>query len=116
MATWRSGSPRRGARTCWGFGSSKPKRAKFLAAGDDGDQRSRGVNDILVAIVDGLKGFPEAINAVFAETQIQTCIVHLIRNSLDFCSWKDRKPVAQEPQDRLSCRRCPSRRRGAAGI
>jgi putative transposase len=58
--------------------------------------KSRGVNDILIAIVDGLKGFPEAINAVFPETQIQTCIVHLIRNSLDFCSWKDRKPVAQE--------------------
>ena len=48
--------------------------------------KSRGVNDILIAIVDGLKGFPEAINAVFGETQIQTCIVHLIRNSLDFCS------------------------------
>jgi putative transposase len=58
--------------------------------------KNRGANDILIAIVDGLKGFPEAINAVFAETQIQTCIVHLIRNSLDFCSWKDRKPVAQE--------------------
>ncbi len=58
--------------------------------------KSRGVNDILIAIVDGLKGFPESINAVFPETQIQTCIVHLIRNSLDFCSWKDRKPVAQE--------------------
>ena len=43
-----------------------------------------------------LKGFPEAINSVFPETQIQTCIVHLIRNSLDFCSWKDRKPVAKE--------------------
>jgi len=48
--------------------------------------KNRGVNDILIAIVDGLKGFPEAINAVFTETQIQTCIVHLIRNSLDFCS------------------------------
>ena len=58
--------------------------------------KNRGVNDILIAIVDGLKGFPEAINAVFPETQIQTCIVHLIRNSLGFCSWKDRKPVAQE--------------------
>ena len=58
--------------------------------------KNRGVNDILIAIVDGLKGFPEAINAVFPETQIQTCIVHLIRNSLDFCSWKERKPVAQE--------------------
>jgi putative transposase len=58
--------------------------------------KNRGVNDILIAVVDGLKGFPEAINSVFPETQIQTCIVHLIRNSLDFCSWKDRKPVAQE--------------------
>jgi putative transposase len=58
--------------------------------------KSRGVNDILIAVVDGLRGFPEAINAVFAETQIQTCIVHLIRNSLDFCSWKERKAVAQE--------------------
>jgi putative transposase len=58
--------------------------------------KNRGVNDILIAIIDGLKGFPEAINAVFPETQIQTCIVHLIRNSLGFCSWKDRKPVAKE--------------------
>ena len=58
--------------------------------------KSLGVNDILIAVVDGLKGFPEAINSVFSETQFQTCIVHLIRNSLDFCSWKDRKPVAQE--------------------
>jgi hypothetical protein len=48
------------------------------------------------ACADGLKGFPEAINSVFPQTQIQTCIVHLIRNSLDFCSWKDRKPVAKE--------------------
>ncbi len=58
--------------------------------------KNRGVNDILIAIIDGLKGFPEAINSVFPETQIQTCIVHLIRNSLDFCSWKDRKPIAKE--------------------
>lgn len=56
--------------------------------------KQRGVEDILIAIVDGLKGFPEAINAVFAQTQVQTCIVHLIRNSLDFVSWKDRKAVA----------------------
>jgi hypothetical protein len=52
--------------------------------------------DILIAIRDGLKGFPQAINAVFAETQIQTYIVHRIRNSLDFYSWKDRKPAAKE--------------------
>src|SRR6202521_359094 len=53
----------------------------------------RGVNDILIAVVDGLKGFPEAIGAVFPETMVQTCIVHLIRSSLQFVSWKDRKSV-----------------------
>ena len=57
--------------------------------------KTRGLEDILIAIVDGLKGFPEAINAVFPQTQVQTCIVHLIRNSLDFVSWKDRKAVVQ---------------------
>ncbi len=56
--------------------------------------KNRGVEDILIAVVDGLKGFPEAITAVFPQTQVQTCIVHLIRNSLDFVSYKDRKPVA----------------------
>ncbi|MGH6951477.1 MAG: IS256 family transposase [Vitreimonas sp.] len=56
--------------------------------------KTRGVEDILIAIVDGLKGFPDAITAVFPQTQVQTCIVHLIRNSLDFVSWKDRKAVA----------------------
>ena len=58
------------------------------------DLKIRGVQDILIAVVDGLKGFPEAINAVFPETTVQTCIVHLIRNSLDFASWKDRRQVA----------------------
>jgi putative transposase len=56
--------------------------------------RSRGVADILIAVVDGLKGFPEAINAVFPKTVVQTCIVHLIRNSMSFASWKDRKAIA----------------------
>jgi putative transposase len=56
--------------------------------------KNRGVNDILIAVVDGLKGFPDAISAVFPETQIQTCIVHLLRNSMDYAGWKDRKPVA----------------------
>jgi putative transposase len=55
--------------------------------------KNRGIADILVAVVDGLKGFPEAITAVFPNTVVQTCIVHLIRHSLDFVSWKDRKPV-----------------------
>jgi putative transposase len=57
------------------------------------DLKTRGLGDILVAVVDGLKGFPEAIGAVFPETIVQTCIVHLIRNSLAFVSWKDRKTI-----------------------
>ena len=56
--------------------------------------KSRGVEDILIAVVDGLKGFPEAIAAVFPRTQVQACIVHLIRNSLDLVSYKDRRAVA----------------------
>lgn len=56
--------------------------------------RNRGVQDILIAVVDGLKGFPEAITAAFPETMVQTCVVHLVRHSLNFCSWKDRKAVA----------------------
>jgi putative transposase len=55
--------------------------------------KSRGVADVLIAVVDGLKGFPEAITAVFPDTIVQTCIVHLIRHSLTFVSWKDRKLV-----------------------
>ena len=56
--------------------------------------RNRGVDDILLAVVDGLKGFPDAILAVFPDAMVQTCIVHLLRHSLDFVSYKDRKPVA----------------------
>jgi len=58
--------------------------------------KNRGVEDILIAIVDGLKGFPEAITAVFPQAVVQTCIVHLIRNSMDFASWKDRRAVSVE--------------------
>lgn len=57
------------------------------------DLKTRGLGDILIAVVDGLKGFPEAIGTVFPETVVQTCIVHLIRNSLAFVSWKDRKRI-----------------------
>ena len=55
--------------------------------------KARGVNDVLIAVVDGLKGFPEAITSVYPQTIVQTCIVHLIRNSLAFVSWKDRKAI-----------------------
>ena len=57
------------------------------------DLKTCGVADILIAVVDGLKGFPEAITTVFPETTVQTCIVHLIRSSLAFVSWKDRKRI-----------------------
>lgn len=52
------------------------------------------MQDILIAVVDGLKGFPEAINTVFPATTVQTCIVHPIRNSMEFARRKDRKQVA----------------------
>jgi len=56
--------------------------------------KNRGLDDLLIAVVDGLRGFPEAIEAVYPQAQIQTCIVHLIRNSLNLASWKDRKGLA----------------------
>jgi putative transposase len=58
------------------------------------DLKTRGVGDVLIAVTDGLKGIPEALSAAFPATTLQTCIVHLIRNSLDFASWKDRKALA----------------------
>jgi len=58
--------------------------------------KNRGVEDILIAAVDGLKGFPDAIEAVFPKTQVQLCIVHLIRSSLRYVSWKERRAVARD--------------------
>jgi transposase-like protein len=58
--------------------------------------QNRGVKDILIACVDGLKGFPDAITTVFPKTQIQLCIVHMVRNSLKFVPWKDYKAVTQD--------------------
>ena len=58
--------------------------------------KNRGLNDIFIACTDGLKGFPEAIESVYPETQIQLCIVHQVRHSLRFVSWKQRKAVAAD--------------------
>ncbi|EZD11283.1 IS256 family transposase, partial [Escherichia coli] len=58
--------------------------------------KNRGLNDILIACVDGLKGFPDAINTVYPEARIQLCIVHMVRNSLRFVSWKDYKAVTRD--------------------
>ena len=57
--------------------------------------KNRGVQDVFIACVDGLKGFPEAIEAVFPATQVQLCMVHLVRHSLNYVSHKDRKAVAE---------------------
>lgn len=58
--------------------------------------KNRGVRDILIACVDGLKGFPDAIEVVFPEATVQTCIVHMIRASMRFVSWKDRKKIVKD--------------------
>jgi transposase-like protein len=58
--------------------------------------QNRGLNDVLIACVDGLKGFPEAINAVYPKAQIQLCIVHMVRNSMKYVPWKDYKAIAHD--------------------
>ena len=58
--------------------------------------RNRGVKDIFIGCVDGLKGFPEAIEAVFPATQVQLCLVHMVRNSLSYVGWQERKAVAAD--------------------
>jgi putative transposase len=58
--------------------------------------RNRGVEDVFIACIDGLKGFPEAVESVFPKTQVQLCVVHLVRASLQYVSWKQRKQVAAD--------------------
>jgi putative transposase len=58
------------------------------------DLKTRGCQDILIAVTDGLKGMSEALAAVYPATTLQTCLVHLLRNSLDFANWKERAPLA----------------------
>ena len=60
------------------------------------DLKTRGVRDILICCVDGLTGFPEAIEAIFPNTTVQTCIVHLIRNSLKYVPRREREQVARD--------------------
>lgn len=84
------GVTRDGLREVLGLWIAENEGAKFWLSVMN-ELKSRGVQDILIAVVDGLKGFPEAITAAFPEAMVQTCIVHLVRNSLNFCSWKDRR-------------------------
>lgn len=89
------GVTQEGVREVLGLWIADNEGAKFWLSVMN-ELKNRGVQDILIAVVDGLKGFPEAITAAFPETTVQTCIVHLVRHSLNFCAWKDRKVVAAD--------------------
>lgn len=82
-----------GRKECLGLWLSENESSKFWL-GVLNDIHARGVKDILITSVDGLTGFPEAINAVFPKTDIQLCIVHMVRNSLKYVGYKERKQVA----------------------
>ena len=58
--------------------------------------KNRGLKDILIACVDGLKGFPDAINTIYPDTHIQLCIIHMVRTNLKYVSWKDYKAVTAD--------------------
>jgi putative transposase len=87
------GVRRDGSREILGIWIETTEGAKFWMRVFN-DLKTRGVNDILIAVTDGLTGMEQALGAVFPATTLQTCIVHLIRNSLDYASWKDRKALA----------------------
>jgi putative transposase len=84
-----------GRKDVLGLWTSSNEGAKFWLAVLT-ELKNRGVKDILIACIDGLKGFPQAIETVFAETRIQLCIVHMVRTSLHYVNWKERKRVASD--------------------
>ena len=84
-----------GRKDVLGLWTSGNEGAKFWL-GVLTELKNRGVRDVLIACVDGLKGFPQAIESVFPETRVQLCIVHLVRASLNYVNWKERKQVAAD--------------------
>ena len=78
--------------------------------------KNRGIEDILIACVDGLKGFPEALESVFPKVTVQTCIVHMIRNSTRFVGCQDRTASGRGPQTDLHCGRSRSRARSSRSL
>ena len=82
-----------GSRDILGLWIEQTEGAKFWMKVFS-DLKTRGCQDILIAVTDGLKGMPEALAAIYPNTTLQTCLVHLIRHSLDFANWKERKPMA----------------------
>ena len=87
------GIDQRGHKSLLGMWLGEKEGAKFWLSVLN-DLKMRGVEDILIAVVDGLKGFPEALAAAFPDTTVQTCIVHLIRYSLSCASYQERKTLA----------------------
>jgi putative transposase len=83
-----------GSRDILGLWIEQTEGAKFWMKVFS-DLKTRGCHDILIAVTDGLKGMPEALAAIFPATTLQTCIVHLLRASLEFTNWKERKPMAK---------------------
>jgi putative transposase len=86
-----------GQKEVLGLGVAQTEGAKFWLQVLT-ELQNRGVKDIFIACVDGLKGFPQAIEAVYPRTEAQLCIVHLVRASLNYVPWKQRKPVAADLQ------------------
>src|SRR5215467_7715373 len=84
-----------GRKDVLGLWTSSNEGAKFWL-GVLTELKNRGVKDVLIACIDGLKGFPQAVEAVFPEARVQLCIVHLVRASLNYVSWKERKQVARD--------------------
>ena len=78
--------------------------------------KNRGVRDIFIGCVDGIKGFPEAMEAVFPATQVQLCLVHMVRNSLSYVGWKERKEVAADLKAIYRAATEAGGRAGAAGL
>lgn len=91
-----------GKKECLGLWIAQTEGAKFWLSVLT-ELQNRGLQDILIACVDGLSGFPEAINTVYPQTQVQLCIVHMVRNSLKYVSWKERKTVARELKQIYQC-------------
>ena len=89
------GITREGTKEVLGFWIQQTEGAAFWLRVMS-ELKSRGVDDILIALIDGLKGFPGAINSVFPQAQIHHCVVHLVRQSLSYVSWQDRKKVSIE--------------------
>src|SRR6266853_5697160 len=84
-----------GLKEVLGVGIAQTEGAKFWLQVVT-ELKNRGVTDIFIACVDGLKGFPEAIESVFPQTEVQLCIVHLVRHSLNYVGWRERKEVATD--------------------